>query len=387
MSRRSSSSSTTRTVGRLLRAPATCGSSSMTDGYADPSRPAGHAFHGYRPVRIARSTSIRTVTLVPAREAGEEQLVRRAGARRCVTTPRAGAGRPASSRTWAGVQSGWAPSTSAAAPATCGLAIEVPLIIAVAVSEAFDGRHDPRRRARRGRGRSRSWRTTRGCRSASVAPTVIASGVRGRRLLAGVRVVVAGRHGVGDALGDRAGHRGVERLAGGAADAHVGHGGLDGVRGHPVDARDDRRVRAAALAVEHPHADQLDVLGHAVRRRRRSCRPRACRGRCSRCAIASLSMKSQPLLGPAAELAVAGPDAGVQHVGGDARRRPVGVRLRQRQACAGRCGPGPRRRGAVWVPARSHDGVLLDVVDGRVGGQPARLGGGHRAWKPRTVAE
>src|SRR4051794_18301459 len=42
------------------------------------------------------------------------------------------------SRTWAGVQAGWAPSTSATAPATCGLAIEVPLITAVAVSPVYD---------------------------------------------------------------------------------------------------------------------------------------------------------------------------------------------------------------------------------------------------------
>ena len=38
------------------------------------------------------------------------------------------------SRTCCGVASGFVPSTSAAAPATCGAAIEVPLIVAVAVS-------------------------------------------------------------------------------------------------------------------------------------------------------------------------------------------------------------------------------------------------------------
>jgi hypothetical protein len=37
--------------------------------------------------------------------------------------------------TWAGVADGSAASTSAAAPATCGAAIEVPLMIWVPVSE------------------------------------------------------------------------------------------------------------------------------------------------------------------------------------------------------------------------------------------------------------
>ena len=38
------------------------------------------------------------------------------------------------SATAAGVAPGWRPSTSAAAPATCGVAIEVPLSVAVALS-------------------------------------------------------------------------------------------------------------------------------------------------------------------------------------------------------------------------------------------------------------
>ena len=36
-----------------------------------------------------------------------------------------------------GVSAGFAPSSSAAAPATCGAAIEVPLIVLVAVSLVF----------------------------------------------------------------------------------------------------------------------------------------------------------------------------------------------------------------------------------------------------------
>ena len=73
--------------------------------------------------------------------AGEEQAVRRAGAgvgddaRRGVGDQRGA--RPA--RAWA---AGVAPRTSAAAPATCGEAIDVPLIVLVAVSLVFHGGRD-----------------------------------------------------------------------------------------------------------------------------------------------------------------------------------------------------------------------------------------------------
>jgi len=44
------------------------------------------------------------------------------------------AARTSAALTWTGVVAGWAPSQSAAAPATAGEAIEVPEIVLVAVS-------------------------------------------------------------------------------------------------------------------------------------------------------------------------------------------------------------------------------------------------------------
>src|SRR5262249_41074167 len=72
--------------------------------------------------------------------------------------------------------------------------------------------------------------------------------------------VVPGGHGVGHAGGDRVADRlvhGVDVAAAhavrtGAAEAHVGHLDLAGVRSDVVDAADDVGEAAAAVLVQHP---------------------------------------------------------------------------------------------------------------------------------------
>ncbi len=93
-----------------------------------------------------------------------------------------------------------------------------------------------------------------------------------RRVVARVRVRVAGGDHVADAVVDRVLDCGVERKACASAEAHVRDGRLPGgvVTGDPVDALDDLGVRAAALAVEHTDGDEsyelCDTVGRGTNR-------------------------------------------------------------------------------------------------------------------------
>ena len=159
---------------------------------------------------------------------------------------------------------------SAATPATCGEAIDVPfhppwkhvsqlLTVDVMLTPgANTSRHVPQL--------ENEARAS----VELVAPTVSAFGVLRRRVVARVRVAVSGGKCVRHAVGDRVGDGGVERRAEAAtAEAHVRDRKLTGgvVSSHPVDAGDDLRVRAAALAVEDADGDERDALRDAVRRR------------------------------------------------------------------------------------------------------------------------
>ena len=164
-------------------------------------------------------------------------------------------------------------------------------------------RGDARARARTGPGRCRSWRTTRARRCASSRRPSARSGTRAGEELQALALSLPAATRVGHAVGDRVAHRGVERRRRAAAEAHVRDRRLPGrvVGRHPVDAGDDARVDAAAVAVEHAHGDERDALGDAVRRaadgpgdvravavavvgrcRRRSRRSRTSRGRRTR---------------------------------------------------------------------------------------------------------
>src|SRR5881394_2267480 len=111
-------------------------------------------------------------------------------------------------------------------PVTCGVAIDVPLSVAVAVSLVLYAEMmlDP------GAKMSTMLPKFENDDRASmivVEPTVIASDTR------------AGGDRVGHAREDRRADRGVERRGRRSAEAHVRHRGGDVIRRHPVDPRDD----------------------------------------------------------------------------------------------------------------------------------------------------
>src|SRR5262249_1940323 len=86
------------------------------------------------------------------------------------------------SRTCCGLKAGLAPSTSAAAPTTCGVAIDVPLIVLVAVSLVFHAEVIPTPGAKMSRQvpkleNDAFWSLL------WVAPTVIAAGTRAGEVL------------------------------------------------------------------------------------------------------------------------------------------------------------------------------------------------------------
>jgi hypothetical protein len=132
------------------------------------------------------------------------------------------------------------------------------------------------------------------------------------------------------------------------------------------------------LAVEHPHRDQLDVLGHAVG----GAADRAGDVRAVALAVVGVRVVVDEVPathGPAAELPVRDADAAVEDVRGDVGRRGRGVRLRQRKAALVDAVQSPGRRGLVGA----RDGrVLLDVRDGRVGGEASGLARGHPGVEP-----
>jgi hypothetical protein len=169
-----------------------------------------------------------------------------------------------------------------------------------------------------------------------------------------------------------------------AADAHVGHRRPDRVVGDPVDAVDDVGQVSLAPAVHHPYRHELDLLGHPVRA--------AADGARDVRAVA-VAVTGDPIVvgevvtvgRPAAELRVADPDAGVEHI--RVHRTAVGHRVVR---------PGQRVRDLIDPVESPHrvqlDGpgtdepVLLDRPDGRIGGQAAGVAGTqpHRERVVRT---
>ncbi len=108
------------------------------------------------------------------------------------------------SRTWAGVKLGFADSTNAAAPATCGVAIDVPLMVFVAVLDVdqADVMLEPGAKMSRQVPKFENDERASVC---VVEPTVIAAADAGGRGVARVGVGVAGRDRVADAGADRVG--------------------------------------------------------------------------------------------------------------------------------------------------------------------------------------
>src|SRR6185503_2931818 len=86
-----------------------------------------------------------------------------------------------------------------------------------------------------------------------------------RRAGAGVCVGVAGGDRERDAAVDGGGHGVIERRRNATAEAHVGHAALGhaAVVGHVVDAGDDTRVGAAAVAAQDAHRDEGRGARHA----------------------------------------------------------------------------------------------------------------------------
>ena len=210
----------------------------------------------------------------------------------------------------AGVHVGCAWRTSAAAPATCGAAIDVPLIGRGRVVEAI---HADGMLARREQVDARpQFENEARASVVVVAPTVRALGGRGGRV-AGVRVVVAGRDRVGHAVGD-GGCRGRRRPRQRPAEAHVGDSGLAAAwfavtQSTPAMTSD---VGPVPPAVEDADATSETLLATPYVDRRR-CRRRACRGRGSRRRAAVDGVYA--VRGAAAELGVREAHAGVDDVG------------------------------------------------------------------------
>ena len=198
---------------------------------------------------------------------------------------------------------------------------------------------------------------------------------------AGVGGVVAGRHGVGHAVGDRAPQRRVEGRRREVADAHVRHRRLTRlmIAGDPVHGGDSGARGAIAAAVEHPHGDQLGLLGDAVGRaadRTRHVRPVPV-AVVGRAAVDGVIAGH----GAPAEVSVRGVDAAVDDVGRHARPvvgGAVGVVERQVALVDPVQAPGGRGR---LARVRLHLAVLLDVGHRRVLGQLQRLRLAHLGRK------
>ena len=195
-----------------------------------------------------------------------------------------------------------------------------------------------------------------------------------RRVVGGVVGLVARREREADAL--RRGDNGrVERVRDGAAEAHVGDRAPGRARADVVDARDDVRVGAAALRVEHLHGDDLRAGGDpddadpVAHRRDRAGDVRAvpvavvgvlrvAAGRDERPAEARVDAQVR-VVEVHARVDDARPEAGAAHAAvdaHDARRRRLGA-----AAAAARARLGQRERL-----------VGLDVGDVRVSGERLR---------------
>src|SRR5690606_23045272 len=202
-------------------------------------------------------------------------------------------------------------------------------------------------------------------------------GHAGRGLGGGVGGLVARRDDEGDAGGDGVADRRVEGAVRAAAEGHVGDGRLDRVPRDPVDACDDLGGGAGARVVQHPHADDLGLLGHAVGAARDGA------GDVGAVAVAVLGGVVVvdgvvAVGGTAAEVAVRDAHSGVDDVRRDALtgRIRVGVRVVERQVLL--VDPVQAPGGRVRLGAGDVEGAVLDDRgDGRVGGETLRLGLGR----------
>ena len=172
----------------------------------------------------------------------------------------------ASANSWlatcAGVHVGRSDNKMAAAPVTCGVAIDVPLSVAVAVVDvnhvdvmstpgAKRSTHDPKleneaRASRLGR-----------CSNVSAAGTLAGDSVQASWVL------VAGRDDHRDPVVDDSLHRVVDDRRLLAADAEVGNRRRAGlvICDHPVQCLQKLRAGGEAAAVEHAYGDQRHALG------------------------------------------------------------------------------------------------------------------------------
>ena len=154
--------------------------------------------------------------------------------------------------------------------------------------------------------------------------------------------------------------------------------GLTACGGHPVDAGDRPGVGAAAGAVRaRARATSVHALGHAVGGAADGA------GDVGAVAVAVVGVAAVDGVeagdGPAAEVGVGDPDAGVDDVRVHVARRWSGRCTllssgRSRWSMRSR----PHEGGLVWVAAMRDGLVLLDVGDLRVRGQPAGAPWGHR---------
>ena len=154
------------------------------------------------------------------------------------------------------------------------------------------------------------------------------------------------------------------------------------VHGDPVDARDHARPRAAAGAVEHADGDEVDALRDAVR----GASDRA--GDMGAVAVAVVGRAAvdgvEAAHGSSAELVVAEQDAGVDHVGGDARAgRVIAVGAREEQRSL--IDPVETPGGAALGRRRHHVGIGLDVRNAGIAGETSRDPGGSVTAKPLSA--
>ncbi len=192
-----------------------------------------------------------------------------------------------------------------------------------------------------------------------VEPVVMAEGGPRRRDVAGVLVLVAGRHDDGDAAVGHPRDRVVGRLGGAAAQRHVRHRRAGGVVRDPVHARDDAGVGAGAVAAEDADGDHGGLLRHAVG----GARDGAGDVRAVAVAVGGAAAVVDGRVargGAAGELRVGGQDAGVDDVGlHTGAVVVVGVRAAQRQVALVDAVQAPG--GVALGGAGAHDLVLLDV--------------------------
>lgn len=191
------------------------------------------------------------------------------------------------------------------------------------------------------------------------------AGLRGGRVVGRVGAVVTGRDGQEDARADEPRRRLVEGARLAAAQRHVGHGAVGavaalGVAGHEVDARDDARVGAGALGVQHLDGIQLGGLGDAVGRAADGA------GDVGAVAVAvrvgPVGVVLQPG-GAAAKLGVRRVDASVNDIRARAGSGAVVVGVAGGVAALVRdTGNAPRRVGLGHVGIDGDDRVLLNVV-------------------------